>query len=377
MSDTKSLFCFEEQVIAKAEALLDQSGPALPAQDFAALLERYRKLHRQSALLVKMGDRMQNQLNSLNERLVRSEEKYRGIFEGSIQGIFRATVRGRLLDVNPAMARMLGHDSPGAMLSGGRATVADAFLSRIQGREFLRAVCQSGLLRDHPLKLRRRDGGLIWVEISVRGVRDEAGRLAELEGLVADITEKRRMLQELQNLARRDGLTGLWNRRFFLELGDREMARARREKHPLSVIYFDVDHFKGINDTHGHEAGDKVLRELAIIGSSHLREVDVFGRMGGEEFAILLPGTGEEGAVCVAERLRASFEDHEVFVADTSVRCTASFGVAQLDAGPPDLDGLIRRADEALYAAKSGGRNAVVHSPGQARSEGREDGDRP
>lgn len=360
MSGPQTLFRVEEQVIAEAQALLDAEGEQPSSEAYAELLGRYRKLHRQSALLVKMGDRMQNQLNSLNEQLARSEEKYRSIFENSVQGIFRATATGRFLDVNPAMARMLGFEALDDMVAPGRAAAAEAFLSRSQAREFLLAVREHGLLRDHPLKLRRRDGSLIWVEVSVRGMRDGHGRLAEMEGLVADVTEKRRMLLELQNLARRDGLTGLWNRRFFLELGDREMARARRERRPLTVIYFDVDHFKNINDTHGHEAGDKVLRELAIIGSSHLREVDIFGRMGGEEFAILLPGTDEEGAERVAERLRQAFEAHEVLLSDTAVRCTASFGVAQLDTGPPCLDTLIRRADEALYAAKRGGRNVVV-----------------
>ena len=369
MSDPQSLFGVEEQVIADSQSLLENYEGAMPAKAYAELLGRYRKLHRQSARLVKMGDRMQGQLNSLNEQLARSEEKYRSIFEGSIQGIFRATASGCFMDVNPAMARMLGFESPRAMCGRGRAAAAGTFLSRQQAREFLGVLRDHDLVRDHPLKLRRQDGSMVWVEVSVRGVRDDSGRLTELEGMVADITEKRRMLLELQNLARRDGLTGLWNRRFFLELGDREMARSRREQRPLSVIYFDVDHFKAINDTYGHEAGDKVLRELAIIGTSHLREVDVFGRMGGEEFAILLPGTGEEGAACVAERLRTSFEAHGVLLAETTVRCTASFGVAQLDAGPPDLDGLIRRADGALYAAKHGGRNAVRSCAGLEREQ--------
>jgi diguanylate cyclase (GGDEF)-like protein/PAS domain S-box-containing protein len=361
-----SLFSDEEGVIAEAEALLTRGEAFLPLEDFAVLLKHYKKLQRQSAQLVKMGDRMQGKLNVLNCQLTKNEEKYRTIFENSIQGIYRSTPDGRFLDLNPAMARMLGYDSAKEMLRCVNDLAGDACLSRSQRKKFLQTLRREGMLKDYPLQLRRRDGETIWVEVCARGVFDEAGKLLELEGLVADVTEKRRMLKELEDLARRDGLTGLWNRRYFLEQGQREMARARRENTPLSLVFFDVDHFKRINDAYGHEAGDKALVELANLGRGHLRELDIFGRMGGEEFAVLLPGTTADGAMCVAEKIRAALEAKSVITLDSIIRCTASFGIATRDLKNESLDDLLQAADAAMYKAKRNGRNMVWYNELQA-----------
>lgn len=360
MKQDNSLFCDEEDLIRGAENLLTQCPDVLPTGQFAALLDNYKKLYRQSVRLVKMGDRMQGQLNRLNDQLAKSEEKYRSIFESSIQGIYRSIPQGRFLDLNPAMAKMFGYDSATQMVQEVTDITEDIFLSREQRASFLESLQRKGVLRDYPLKLRRRDGERIWVEVCTRGLFDASGRLREMEGVVADVTEKRRMLKKLENLARRDGLTGLWNRRFFFELGQRELARALRDRSALSLIYFDADHFKNINDTHGHETGDLVLKELVTLGSRLLRELDIFGRMGGEEFAILLPETSSGGALHVAEKLRRAFEEHRVIAPQATVRFTASFGVAQYCPGCPCLEHLISLADKALYKAKAGGRNRVA-----------------
>ena len=218
---------------------------------------------------------------------------------------------------------------------------------------------KKGVVRDYPLKLRRSDGQAIWVEVCTQGVFNDKGELMEMEGLAADITEKRRMMNELKSMARVDGLTGLWNRRYFVELGQREAARAEREQKPLSLVYFDVDNFKAINDTYGHQAGDQVLRDMARLGRNSLREFDIFGRMGGDEFAILLPGVMEDDAAQVAERIRVSIEGHVVALPQAEVRFAASFGVAGFGAGAACLTSLIRNADVALYQAKYAGRNTV------------------
>jgi diguanylate cyclase (GGDEF)-like protein/PAS domain S-box-containing protein len=362
MTRDGSLFRGEEQVIAAAEGLLARGYDTLPAQGFAVLLAHYKKLHRQSMRLVKMGDRMQGQLNRLNDQLAKSEEKYRRIFETSIQGIFRATpphVRGRFQDINPAMAVIFGFDSAERMLLEVEDIATDIFFSRQQHDAFLCTLQDQGLVKDHPLRLRRRDGKAIWVEVSARGIFDAEGRLMELEGLVADVTDRKSMLEELENLARRDGLTGLWNRRYFMELGQREVARSRREKAPLALVYFDADDFKAINDTHGHEAGDQVLRLIATLGRESLRDLDIFGRMGGEEFAVLLPGASAAGGVRVAEKLRVGLESCAVVLPTGCIGCTASFGVAACEAGGGNLDSLLQAADTAMYAAKHGGKNRI------------------
>jgi diguanylate cyclase (GGDEF)-like protein len=174
----------------------------------------------------------------------------------------------------------------------------------------------------------------------------------------------RRLLQELQHMSRRDPLTGVLNRRSLDEALGREIARARRHGHALSVMILDLDHFKQVNDTYGHPGGDEVLRAFARVVGSRLREEDVLYRYGGEEFLAVLPETDPQGALAAAERVVAAVAETPVPVAGTRLRVTVSVGVAALSPSVADAAELVARADEALYAAKSGGRNrAVMASP--------------
>ncbi|MBU1156300.1 MAG: GGDEF domain-containing protein, partial [Proteobacteria bacterium] len=155
-----------------------------------------------------------------------------------------------------------------------------------------------------------------------------------------------------------DGLTGVLNRRRFMELSRQEVARSHRYGGALSLIMLDVDHFKAVNDSYGHEVGDEVLVSLSKVCRQVLRQVDLFGRVGGEEFMALLPETGLEGAAMVAERLREALDTHAVSASKPEVRVTISLGVAQLS---PEtrLSDLMRLADDAMYRAKQNGRNRV------------------
>ena len=150
------------------------------------------------------------------------------------------------------------------------------------------------------------------------------------------------------------------NRSSILEALTRELARSERESSPLGVVIVDLDHFKYINDNHGHPAGDAVLREAARRMQQSVRQYDSVGRYGGEEFLILLPNCGETECYAQAERLRKQLTHTDISVNDTSLRITASFGVtAALPGEPWTAEGLIRKADEALYIAKKSGRNRV------------------
>jgi diguanylate cyclase (GGDEF)-like protein len=186
-------------------------------------------------------------------------------------------------------------------------------------------------------------------------VRLRAGtRLVDLQ---AQLLSAREALREQ---ATRDSLTRLWNRDSILETLTRELARAQRESSPLGVVIVDLDHFKHINDNHGHPAGDAVLREAARRMHSSVRQYDSVGRYGGEEFLILLPNCGEAESFSQAERLRKQLSQTDICFNDTSFRITASFGVtAAIPADPWTAEGLIRKADEALYVAKKSGRNRV------------------
>ncbi len=164
------------------------------------------------------------------------------------------------------------------------------------------------------------------------------------------------------DLVTRDGLTGVSNKRKFDEELEREFARARRYRRPLSVIFADVDHFKTINDTHGHLAGDFVLKQLAARIQGLLRPEQVFARVGGEEFAILCPETDGTSAVTLSERLREAVGNAPFRHGDIEVMVTGSFGVAEFGPGMASPHDLCDAADRALYGSKNAGRNRVTRS---------------
>lgn len=175
-----------------------------------------------------------------------------------------------------------------------------------------------------------------------------------------DIGDKRDSVDKRRKPVFCDRLTGVANRRAFFEAAELELTRSRRTPRPIALILFDADHFRRINDRHGHPAGDCVLRQLGAALSMTFRQVDVVARVGGEEFAVLLPSSTLAGAEAVAERLRKLVESQPVVCDGVTIAYTVSAGVAAVDAGEAiDLDTLIKRADRALYAAKANGRNRI------------------
>jgi len=169
---------------------------------------------------------------------------------------------------------------------------------------------------------------------------------------------------EVRYLSYHDGLTGLKNRRGFLEAAEEAVSRSVRYGRPLSALLLDVDYFKQVNDTYGHVAGDRVLARLAELLGGELRDCDVLGRFGGEEFGVLLPETDRQGALQLAERIRDRVAEMAVDDGGYRIRITVSLGVAEMDAGIAEVDGLLRAADDALYKAKDVGRDRVVANQG-------------
>ncbi|MBS3936855.1 MAG: diguanylate cyclase [Sulfuritalea sp.] len=201
------------------------------------------------------------------------------------------------------------------------------------------------------------------------GINRMAGQVAvtqeELKQQVQQATDELRLQKlEAERTARTDGLTGLLRRRAFIELADAEIQRSLRYEDPLSFIMFDVDHFKAINDNHGHACGDAALVHLAELLREQMRDSDLPCRWGGEEFVVLLPRTSADVARHAAERIRCHFEANPVRWEDRSLRVTASFGVAAFDACDLSLSSMVARADVALYRAKRNGRNRVEVAEG-------------
>lgn len=176
---------------------------------------------------------------------------------------------------------------------------------------------------------------------------------------LSDVSELTNAVRRFEHLANTDSLTELTNRRHFLEAAQREFARSARYERPISLLVLDIDHFKQVNDNHGHAGGDAVLKKVADALRMIAREQDVTARLGGEEFAVLVPETAAAGAAIFAERARDAIESSVTEVRGQAIRVTASIGFTERMPEELDIDPVLRRADTALYAAKSAGRNCA------------------
>jgi len=214
------------------------------------------------------------------------------------------------------------------------------------------------------------DGSLFSIGLAVMGLLYialmlQVGLKIHASTLEALVLRQRndQLISELEHQVKRDTLTGLANRRHFIETGEVELQRAARYRHPLALLMVDIDHFKPVNDTYGHLAGDEVLKAVATVCAESVRGNDCLARLGGEEFAILMPETGLDEAGAAAERLRAAVERLHCQLQEGLVKPTVSIGVAIAEDADESLSSLMRRGDRAMYAAKAQGRNRVVIAP--------------
>ncbi|MET3998723.1 diguanylate cyclase [Marinobacterium sp. MBR-109] len=233
------------------------------------------------------------------------------------------------------------------------------FISRVHpdDRELVDSAWHGAMQGErYDLEHRILAGGEVrWVREMADFEHDEAGVL-RATGMVQDITSQKLREQELHRLATSDALTGLANRRYFMERLEQERARAVRFNTRCGLMMIDLDHFKQINDQFGHATGDRVLKAFAETATAQLRQIDIIGRIGGEEFAVLLPGTDLAGTEVLAERLRLAVE--AISLADIeSLQVTTSIGITVITASDHEVDTPLSRADKAVYAAKGNGRN--------------------
>lgn len=302
-----------------------------------------------------------------------SEERFRSAFEHAAIGMALVGLDSRWQRVNHAICALLGYDEATLLATDFQALTHPDDLDLDLGH--LRAAL-AGEISAYQLekRYRRRDGQFIWTLLSVSLVRDEGEMPVHFIAQVQDIDARKRAEEALQasqarlaHMAMHDALTGLPNRRHLAQTLGTALARERCQRPPVALIYLDLDGFKAVNDSRGHEAGDGLLRAVADRLRSAVREGDTVARLGGDEFAVLLDGADQQTAEEIASRLIGSLSA-PVRLGAATVAITASAGVAQ--AAPGDTtEALLRRADTLLYQAKRGGKNrhTAELSPGGAR----------
>jgi len=211
-----------------------------------------------------------------------------------------------------------------------------------------------------PLEWFRTQFEFMQQSCTIGPIRDADNQITHLFVSVRDLTEEAAYKQELLKLSQRDPLTGSYNRRYLNAFLEDELYRCERYNRPMSVIMMDIDYFKEINDQYGHPFGDKVLQAIASTIHDRMRKSNRFARYGGEEFCIVLPETDAGGAMVFSEKIRGSIEALTLYVDETPVKFTASFGVSTYTDEIKDVATIIKKSDEALYKAKQAGRNRTV-----------------
>lgn len=294
----------------------------------------------------------------LRQRMALRLRTYKAAVDSSLAPIMITDRQGRIQYVNQSFSDTTGYSREEAV--GQKSSLLKSGTMPPEVYADLQSTLQADKVWKGELLNRKRDGSLYWdfVQISpVPGIGNDGYYVAVME----DITEKKHLVETLSLQATTDPLTGASNRRLFMEQAEKEMHRAMRYHKPLSVLLFDIDHFKQVNDRYGHEGGDAVLLRFTSLCETLIRQQDLLSRLGGEEFAILLPEVPMEGARVAAERIRKAVEEMETPSENGQIiRITCSVGISERRSDDTRFQQMLSRADIALYQAKSAGRNRVI-----------------
>ncbi|MFC7421021.1 diguanylate cyclase [Iodobacter arcticus] len=300
--------------------------------------------------------RLTQNLHKKEKHLNASEARFRQMIETSPVAIVLARMPDYFITyINHQAAELFDQTQAGALSQ----RAFELYKSKPMFMEQVQKIQQGQCQHNIEVMLQRKDGQPFWGNLSMS--MHETNQITTLMIGISDITSKKQLEADLQHKATIDSLSGLFNRAYFTERANHEIARAKRNQQPLIVIMLDIDHFKRINDNWGHDIGDKAIQSLAELCRTTLRDIDIIGRIGGEEFAILLPETDLEKGYPVAERLRQRIEAQRISLAnEQTLQFTASIGLSILCADDDKLDRILKRADLALYQAKNEGRNQTV-----------------
>jgi diguanylate cyclase (GGDEF)-like protein/PAS domain S-box-containing protein len=291
------------------------------------------------------------------EKLKEKNRELERIFNNTMTGVFMTSRERIILKANHTFSEIMGYPSPEEMVN------LDARLLHISeeayedfGEKYLSQLTDTSVT-DIEFPLMKKNGSQIWVACSGKAIDSEDFSKGIIWS-IQDITRRRNTEKRLIYLSRHDDLTGVYNRRYFLELSNMELLKQKRYSHYLSLMMLDIDHFKLINDTLGHAGGDQALKLITEICKDEIRSSDILGRIGGEEFAILLEQTPLNQAVEIAERIRKKIMNIPFSYEDNTVCMTVSIGVTQVDSNKK-FDEAMKAADRLLYRSKHKGRNQV------------------
>jgi diguanylate cyclase (GGDEF)-like protein/PAS domain S-box-containing protein len=292
------------------------------------------------------------------EILAETESRYRSIFENTIEGIFQTTPDGNYLDVNPALAHIYGYNSPKELIKALSNISQQLYVLASRRDEFEQKMLKDGSVKNFESQVYKQDRSIIWISENARAVHNPDGQLLYYEGTVEDITERKTFEKEISHQATHDSLTNLPNRSLLKDRLRQYIQNTNRETAQLAILFIDLDHFKNVNDSLGHAAGDVLIKVVAERLQKCMREGDTVARLGGDEFVLALPNihAGTEIMSHAIQRildiiqLPCVIEDKEFYIG-------CSIGVSVFPDDANDVDTLLKNADMAMYKAKQLGRN--------------------
>ncbi|MFD0929040.1 bifunctional diguanylate cyclase/phosphodiesterase [Methylophilus sp. YYY-1] len=295
----------------------------------------------------------------IEQALYSTEQKYRSMFENSTLGMFQTTESGTYLNANLALAKLYGYASPAELISDLNNISTQLYVEDSRRHDFTEAIRLQGRVQNFESQVYRLNGETIWISENAHAVYDAQGSILYYEGTVEDITDRKNYELQIRQLAVTDNLTGLLNRHAFSGKLASLIAEADKFHYKIAIAFIDLDHFKLINDTLGHRAGDKLLENVAQRLIQSTRPTDAIVRFGGDEFVMLYPGMrSAEDAQPLLSRVMEAISQ-PIAIGDYVFNMTCSVGVSIYPDHAQDIDTLLTCADSALYSAKNAGKNKV------------------
>lgn len=348
--------CMQEQVAIETELIVDREGKTSWWRCiYSPILTPSKQLNRVILTSVEITEK-----KLLERKLEVSRQRFEAVIEAAYDGVISIDSQHKIRLINQAAKKMFAAE--GDELIGLPIDTLIPPRYRERHPEFVESFKRSPVM-SRPMQERamvtglRRDGTEFPIEITIAKIK--IGDETEMTAVIRDVTERSRLIEELRHSATIDHLTGIFNRRYADKAMNRELKRAKRFGRPLSLILFDLDRFKHINDRYGHQMGDQVLQGVVVAAQKIIRDIDVFCRWGGEEFILMLPETDLESARVFSERIRSAICEITFSWLSVEDIITASFGLTTSVAEDSIME-ILKRADDAMYEAKDQGRNKVV-----------------